>query len=73
MNYLEWAEEYYENARRVLEVIEKKKKNLYNKRITADMRKSLCDAIKAYRRIYYELRDIGDTLSARGREHLDEA
>ncbi len=66
MNYFEWAEEYYLNARRVLSVVERKKQLLKEKKsLTADQRKQLNDAIKQYRRIYHELMDIGDTLSSR--------
>ena len=66
MDYVEWAEEYYLNARRVLSVIERKKMLLKEKKpLTADQRKRLTDDIKLYRRIYHELIDIGDTLKNR--------
>ena len=66
MDYFEWADEYYQNAGRIKSVIDKKNQQLKeNKSLTADGRKRLTDDIKQYRRIYYELRAIGDTLAAR--------
>ena len=65
MNYVEWADEYYENALRVKNVMERKKAQLNEKNLTADGRKRLCDEIKAYRVIYHELCSVGDTLRGR--------
>ena len=65
MNYIEWADEYYENALRVKAVIDKKKKRMKEEKLTADERKKLTDDIKAYRQIYRELTEIGDTLRDR--------
>jgi len=74
MDYLEWAEEYYLNARRILSVIERKKQQLKDsKKLTADQRKRLTDDIKQYRRIYHELLDIGDTLTLRAEGTVREA
>ena len=74
MDYFEWAEEYYENARRVLSVIEKKKLLLKeSKKLTADRRKELNDDIIRYRRIYYELNRSGDTLRSRAEGAVREA
>ena len=74
MDYLEWAEEYYQNARRILAVLEKKKLRLKEEKpLTADQRKRLTDDIKQYRRIYHELIDIGDTLTSRAEATVREA
>lgn len=68
MNYIEWADEYNLNALRVKSVIDRKKQKLNEQVLTADDRKRLADEIKAYRRIYYELRDIGVLLRRRAGE-----
>lgn len=65
MDYNEWAEEYREEALRVLGVIEKKKALLNEKKLTADSRKQLNDVIIAYRRIYRELVKTAEHLSGR--------
>ena len=71
MNYLEWADEYFQDAVRVQAVM-KKKKLLMNDATSAEQKKKLGDDIKAYRRIYRELLDIGDTLRRRaGGETLE--
>ena len=67
MDYLEWAREYYLNAQRVKSVIDNRKSRLNEKNLTADMKKQLNDDITAYRRIYYELTKIGDTLRDRAK------
>lgn len=74
MDYLEWADEYYLNARRVQTVMERKKQQLKEKKpLTADQRKRLMDDIKQYRRIYHELLDTGDLLTARAGVAVREA
>ena len=73
MNYIEWAEEYDLNALRVKSVIDRKKQLLNDQKLTADSRKKLCDDIKAYRRIYYELKEIGVTLRDRAKGSVREA
>lgn len=74
MDYLEWAEEYYDNARRVKSVLEKKKQQLKEKKsLTADQKKQLSDTIRDYRRIYHELNSIGDTLTLRAEGTVREA
>ena len=65
MDYFEWSKEYEENAERVLKVIERKKKQLKKKDLTADERKRLSDDIKSYRRIRHELTEIAVTLRDR--------
>jgi len=65
MNYLEWAEEYEKNAQRVMSVIERKKQRMKEHGLTADERKQLNDDIIAYRKIYYDLRDVAVTLKER--------
>ena len=69
MNYCEWAAEYKENADRVRSVIEKKKTLLHDKNLTADERKTLSDAINAYRGIYRELLRIAGHLRQRGERY----
>ena len=73
MNYLEWAQEYRENASRVQAVIEKKKARLNDRNLTADMRKQISDAIISYRVIYRELLKTAELLSSRAQEHSDAA
>ena len=72
MNYIEWAEEYYQNALRIKSVIEKKK-GMLNEKISADTRQKLIDDIRAYRNIYYDLTRIGDTLLERAGRKPHEA
>lgn len=64
MNYIEWAEEYEQNALRVKSVIDHKT-GLLNEALTADSRKKLLDDIAQYRTIYYELNRIGSLLRGR--------
>lgn len=71
MNYCEWADEYLCDARRVRLVIEKKKTLLNDKKRTSDERKSLNDAISAYRRIYYELLKTAEHLRQRGERYRE--
>ena len=65
MNYIEWADEYYKNALRVKSVISRKQQQLNEGGLSADARKQLSDVIKAYRRIYYDLMEVCDTLRSR--------
>lgn len=66
MDYCEWAAAYQKDACRILNVIEKKKTLLNDKKLNADMRKSIGDAIIEYRRIYYELLKTAEHLRLRG-------
>lgn len=66
MNYCEWAEAYQKDACRVLSVIEKKKTLLNDKKLNADVHKSISDAIIEYRRIYHELLKTAEVLRERG-------
>lgn len=66
MNYCEWAQAYQDDACRVLSVIEKKKALLNDKKLNADTRKSIGDAIIEYRRIYRELLKTAEHLRSRG-------
>ncbi len=68
MNYLEWAGEYREEARRVHSVIEKKKALLNDRGLSADARKQLGDAIISYRTIYRELLKTAELLVLRAQE-----
>ena len=62
MNYCEWADEYLCDARRVRNVIEKKKALLNDKNLTAD---------DAYRKIYRELLKTAEHLRQRGENHRE--
>lgn len=66
MNYCEWASAYYDDAGRVLKVIEKKKSLLNDTKLNADKRKCIRDAITEYRRIYRDLLKTAKLLSIRG-------
>lgn len=66
MNYCEWAQAYQDDACRVLNVIEKKKALLNDKKLNADTRKAIGDAIVEYRRIYHELLKTAEHLRSRG-------
>lgn len=52
MNYVKWSQEYLDEAKKLLKVIEKKKQKLKN--ATPDERKTLCSDIIHLRNIYYE-------------------
>ena len=68
MDYNEWAQEYYLNARRVKTVIDRRYQQLKEKKtLSADKRKQLSDDLRYYRRIYRELTEIGDALSRRAK------
>lgn len=73
MNYFEWAEEYLADARRILNVIEKKKALLNDKKLSADSRKSVNDSIVEYRRIYREMLATAEHLRKRAERISDEA
>lgn len=65
MNYVEWAEEYMTEARRVLSVIEKKKGLLNDSKLNKDARKQIGDIIITYRCIYRELLAVAEHLRTR--------
>ncbi len=71
MNYLEWAEEYYENARRIFGVIEKRKAMLKN--ASKDERKQLQEDILKYRSIYYDLMRTAEHLAQRAEKESEDA
>ena len=71
MDYVEWADEYMENARRVQLVIEKKKALLNDKKLSSDAQKSIRDTIIAYRRIYRELVSTARILRDRAGESYE--
>ena len=71
MNYCEWADEYLQDARRVLNVSEKKKALLNGKKLKSDERKSLNDTINAYRAIYRELLRTAEHLRRRGERNRE--
>ncbi len=66
MDYFEWAGEYAENALRVRQVIEKKKRLLNDRGLSSDARKALTECIISYRVIYRELLHTAETLRKRG-------
>lgn len=68
MNYLEWAEEYLENARRILAVIEKKKALMNDRTLSRDARKAISDTITEYRCIHRELLETAAKLRERAGE-----
>lgn len=65
MNYIEWAQEYMDNALSVLKIIEKKKALLNDKSLSADERKAVYDAVAFYRRIYREQLEVSRHLRLR--------
>ncbi len=65
MNYLEWAEQYFTDARRIHAVIEKKRALLKSGKLTPDARKTLSDTIITYRCIYRELLRTAQHLKSR--------
>ena len=71
MDYVEWADEYLENARRVKGVIEKKKALLNDKTLSKDAKKCVNDTIVAYRRIYRELLTTAKLLRGRAGESYE--
>ena len=71
MNYVEWADEYLENARRIQRVIEKKKALLNDSDLSSDKRKCISDTIVAYRRIYRELVTTARILRSRAGESYE--
>ncbi len=73
MNYVEWAEEYMTEARRVLGVIEKKKGLLNDCKLNKDARKQISDIIITYRCIYRELLAVAEHLRTRAGGNLNEA
>ncbi|MBQ6337268.1 MAG: hypothetical protein IJI50_08570 [Ruminococcus sp.] len=68
MDYLVWADEYLEEARRILDVIEKKKTKLKEGSLSRDDRKTLNDTIISYRVIYRELLGTAQRLRERAGE-----
>lgn len=73
MNYVEWAEEYYADARRIEDVISKKKQRMNDESLTAERRQKLTEDICSYRQIRRELIDIADLLMRRARGAYREA
>lgn len=73
MNYVEWAEEYMTEARRVFGVIEKKKGLLNDRKLNKDAHKQISDIIITYRCIYRELLAVAEHLRTRAGGNLNEA
>jgi hypothetical protein len=73
MNYVEWAEEYMTEARRVLGVIEKKKGLLNDRKLNKDACKQISDIIITYRCIYREMLAVAEHLRTRAGGNLNEA
>ena len=63
IDYLEWSQQYDREAKKILNVIERKKKSL--KGASKDETKSLNEQIISYRMIYYDLMRCADTLRER--------
>ena len=68
IDYAQWSDQYYCEAKKILEEIERKKQNL--KTATKDERKAISEEIIQYRYIYYDLIKSAQTLAARA-EALD--
>ena len=69
MDYREWAAAYREDACRVLDVIEKKKTLLNDKKLSSDTRKMIGESLVVYRRIHRELLKTAEHLQRRGDRH----
>lgn len=66
IDYLEWSRQYDREAKKILNVIERKKKLL--KGASKDETKTLNEQIISYRMIYYDLMRCADTLRERARK-----
>lgn len=65
IDYLEWSQQYEREAKKILNVIEKKNQML--KGATKEERKTLSEQIISYRMIYYDLMKSAGTLLERAR------
>ncbi|MBQ2971723.1 MAG: hypothetical protein IJO20_02220 [Ruminococcus sp.] len=71
MDYIKWSQEYTDEAKKILRIIENKKKMLKN--VTRDERHSLNAEIINLRNIYYECMLTAKHLYERAGEMLDAA
>ena len=65
IDYLEWSQQYDREAKKILNVIERKKKRLRG--ASKDEQKTLNEQIIGYRMIYYDLTRYAETLRERAR------
>ena len=68
IDYIEWSKQYHNDAKKILEVIERKKELL--KGATKDERKTINEQIITYRCIYYDLLRAGDLLAQRAKSEM---
>lgn len=71
MDYIKWSQEYLEQAKKLLQVIEKKKQKL--KYATSDEKQTLNSDIIRLRNIYYECMLTAKHLSERAEVVFDAA
>lgn len=71
MDYIKWSQEYLDEAKKLLKVIDKKKQKLKN--ATPDEKKALYSDIIHLRNIYYECMLTAKHLSERAGVMLDAA
>ena len=65
MNYIEWAQEYYKDAERVMKTIKKYEKILKNTGQTNE--EKLNSIIASYRYIYYDVLNTAKMLESRAK------
>lgn len=71
MNYIEWAEEYINDAEKIKKVIDKYYKLLKDGETTNE--ENINSVIASYRYIYYDLINTAKMLKARAKENVDAA
>ena len=71
MNYIEWAEEYINDAKKIKKVIDKYYKLLKDGETTNE--ENINSVIASYRYIYYDLINTAKMLKARAKENADAA
>ncbi len=71
IDYALWAQQYLDDAQKILSVIERKKKKL--KHASKDERKTISDELMSYRYIYYDLLKSAEILSERAKEEQHHA
>ncbi len=71
MNYIEWAEEYINDAEKIKKVIDKYYKLLKDGETTNE--ENINSVIASYRYIYYDLINTAKMLKARAKENADAA
>ncbi len=71
MNYIEWAQEYYKDAERVMKTIRKYEAILKNKGHANE--EKLNSIIASYRYIYYDVLNTAKMLESRAKENKNAA